>query len=277
MILNDENLFLIEEFAKGYLERVNNDLDYASSRDAKGNKRNFENELFTYVSMLASYDGFPSILKDKDFEVLDRKLLFHGFSKHRHGASYILDFAVHNGNGDFGQGFYLTDSYDDAKTFTGGEKWDKSLVLKNKVMPAKAIKYSALREIANNSSLELDGFDLETQTNITKLNEFVSSIENQEIKNMLTDAIFKVPGVNASFNGLGDYSTLAVILGFDIIENDMKHEFFDGKHYILLNRKKLVVPESEFKVIRRKAKENYEDIGYKTISLSELTQENYNE
>ena len=102
-------------------------------------------------------------------------------------------------------------------------------------------------------------------------------MKNQEIKNMLTNAIFKVPGVNASFNGLGDYSTLAVILGFDIIENDMKHEFFDGKHYILLNRKKLVVPESEFKVIRKKAKENYEDIGYKTISLSELTQENYNE
>lgn len=261
MELTKQNFDLIQSYISECDKRYFDDYMHKYMQDSEGNLGELENELFYFVTDLASYGGFPKVLKNDDFIKLDRPLLYHGYDKHIHAASYLWDFRFHYGRGDFGQGTYFTSDYDDAKSFTGGYKWDSSLVMSAKILPSRVIKYSMLKKIADPNNSDIGELDDSIVERLNKLYELIQSIEDERTKKLIYNGIFKVKN---------DYSTLAILLGFDMIENDLRPDFYEGDHYILLNRNKLVVNEKEAKVLFKKAKGDYKDIKIVPSTLEEL-------
>lgn len=254
-------LELILEYMRKYQARYLAGEHYNESMEEVGNKAEPEDEIYYFVSALMGYTDFVKCVTEKNFKIIEQKELYHGYDKHTHGANFVWDFNFHFGKGEYGQGTYFSTDYEDAMSFTGGYRRDETRVLKAKVLPSKIVKYSQLKSLAENK--KTDGINLSDEA-IERYNaiiEFIDSLENNDDKALMNKLLFEHPK---------NFSALAVLLGFDIIENDHRPDFFHGKHFIILNRGKLIVSQKDVKTLLRKSGEKYQGLEFLTTELSEL-------
>ena len=250
-------LDLIFSYIREYKFCYNNN----QSIDEVGNKIEPINALYYFVSDLLGYSDFVKCVTEKDFQKIEQKELYHGYYEHSHGANYIWDFNFHYGMGEYGQGTYFSTDYEDAMSFTGGFTRDYTRVLKAKLLPCKVVKYSDLKNLVEND--KTDGVTLTDDAieNYNQIIEFIDSLQSDDDKNLMNDLLFK---------NIKNFSSLAMLLGYDIIENDHRPDFFHGKHYIVLNRGKLIVSQKDVKTLLKKSGENYKGFEFLTTNLSEI-------
>ena len=262
------NYELIFNYITAYKDWYEDMQSEINNTDDWGNKRNPKTELFAYTSALWGYNGFPKIVKTIDFNKINKQELYHGLQNHAFGANYLWDPVFHVGEGNYGSGMYFSTDFDDARSFVGGFYKDDTKIITAKLNcdSSKIVKYSTLVNICEFLLGKPNEFNLsmiceDMNQRLVELIEFLNSIDSPE--NYIKVERFKML--------LKDNpSVLGVILGADAVHNTSRPEFFTGKHIIVLNREKLIIPEKCAKTIFKKGGIDYKDINYVLTNVDEL-------
>ncbi len=236
--VNNDQEYLVKifdytKFIWNKLSKVEGDYEHIdiNSNDA--------DEIYKYMIALAGFDGFPQVYSDKRFNCFVTKCLYRGVEDIKHAQNLLCDHDYHHGRG-YTNGIFTAIRKDDALQYTyNKEPYDDfsadSRVPQNvitlKLKNPNPIYYSLLETFANEiRSGNFLGIERETKNKLTNFVNFVNSIENDEECLRFLN-IF-----------LQDLSKLAIYLGYDSI--------IDNKGYIILDRSKIVVSQSELDRIK---------------------------
>ncbi len=221
--------------------------------------------VFDYLLELFDYKNNPKLLTEKDYESLSQKELFHGFRKSEHGLEFLVSDNYHTGEG-FTGGLFLTNLKEEASNYTENYKTnqkDEEKILSAKILSNNIVDYydlKKLRTLLNSNNNELNQIKLsdklaERLLKIKKLHELLPQNINKDkfvefyifMENLKTDD-FGYAFLQLFMDNL---SSLAIVLGYDAIVYEKNENGFvgsqQGDYYILLNREKLAVSESELK------------------------------
>ena len=218
--------------------------------DEKGNTFNPKSRFFSYLVAAREFGGFPTILTDGKFQGVKKKQIYHGFHEFDHGDGLLLDFNYHQGV--FGaQGTFFTELKDEAATYTWVLDEVDGCVKPNrdKIMRAKIVSdNSCTREdmMGIRQSFDKAGVDaIENPEDREKISELYDFCFNQTTPNVFDKEADEINRYNFFKAILNHDYTLAVFLGYDyMICYDWDRNY---NHYVLFNRAKMIVPESDMK------------------------------
>ena len=201
------------------------------SGDFFSSGKNINRAMFGYFVDFTQNNGFPKVISDKEYKHLDRKELYHGFSKYNHGLKLLSHWKYHYGTG-FINGIFFTENpemaYEYTIAITGNDQGirDRNRVLKIKLDSNKGIEYSTIKyysDMAKNfEATESDDKDIQS---IYEIQKFVDGIEDMTSAEEYLNTIIKP-------------STLAVLLGYEYI-NALDN-------IVVLSRQSLCVSETMF-------------------------------
>lgn len=271
-----------------------------------GLQNNFSDDgvLYRFVVDYCDYNKFPVVVPTRVFNQNDMIELYHGFKEYDFGANFLTDWNYHYGNG-YTDGFYLTDSEDVAKSYTGGfpNTQSKGLILKTKLLSDKIARISEIHGFVrafDHDTILLRGYknmlDYEEQKinnpDIDALNEkiekilkengkeyeqdYILDIDDENIRNKLynlKDFYIKLVGSGEDKMVLNEFlktfiynpSTMAVYLGFDFCIDDTFHD-----HIIVFNRGAVCVPEVDAKRFLSKSEKYRDSVLNKVDSFEEI-------
>lgn len=201
--------------------------------------------LLGFLIDYSGYNGFPTVVADKEFKKLDGTSWYHGFGRSEHGRSFLDSFSYHYGAGKHLDGFYLTDIITEAykyvqdKLMEANEKFyysdislkeQKELTAEFKMLDANGIREEKLEEIIKKfnkfeeSSVDDDGI----RQKLAQIRKFIEMHSGEVGLNLFIDYLM---GLNKS--------ALAVYLGYDFVRDEVGYT-------VMLNRSKLAVKQSDF-------------------------------
>ena len=228
--------------------------------DDRGNSCDLRSRFFSYLVELHNFGGFPTVVEDEKFENINSQEIYHGFREFDHGAQLLTDWNYHVGV--YGaQGTFFTDFKDEAIRYTAVV--DKSINTgktdKEKVLRAKILSENpCVREDIMGIRYAMQNFDIEAIDNLgdrEKMQKLYDFCFKQKSK-VQFDPEIDMCNRQMFFRSIIDHMyTLALYLGYDsmVCYDDQ----MDYNHYVLFDRSKMVVPESEVKKFCDKSK-NYQ-------------------
>ena len=224
--INKEKLDLVVDYALTL--RKSNKVDY-TELDEIGK------HVFDFMIELYGYNGFPNVVNDKAFSIHPSPLLYRGVKDIEDHAKLLCDFNYHYGYGvSFrSNGIYSSTAESEAKEYTSG---NGKLRNKDRIMKFKLEKNALIDKSYRIQNSFYDWQDVKLKgLKRPGMKELISYVSNLgEHKNYIKSLLLEDPG------------KIAIILGFDAIYS------LDG--YVILNRSKLVISESEYKRIISQSK-----------------------
>jgi len=197
----------------------------------------------------------PQIIDDTVYENLNSTLVYRGERTTEHARNLIQDEDYHTGGGTFGDAIYTTTSKDFAKCYS--YCWDNKkpgICVEYKLIPdALILSNSTLEKLKDLIKLHYYNHKIDLENlNIINKERFLALLDYLKYKG---DEYFTESFIAEHSNAL------AIYLGYDILQaND--------SYYMILNRNKLCLSESEYNRVIEQAKK--EKLKKKT---SEPTQE----
>ncbi len=203
---------------------------------------------FSYLVDALGFNALPNVVSDIQFSRVPTRTLYRGTPDINNHANLLVDFDYHKGCGVQGSGLYASDSYWHANEYANEIK---DFVLKFKLCPStKVIHFNKMHQI----ECALLG-DFETQSGYAIDDQGIrAGINDTAIKNYKTLVDFcRAHKNDMGFEKfiLGNFdnfdSNIALFLGYDA---------FVAGNFVVLNRGKIIVSESEFNRITSMSK-NY--------------------
>lgn len=281
---NNNELDLCYKYFVDRLKEKSKHSFHGCELDVCENLNDYKSLLYYYLSDKRGFSAFPKIMSDEDYLTVDNnhKNLFnlkgneyyHGFEEMEYGANFLWDWYYHYGEGDYGNGFYMTSDLDMAMHFTkkmfSNTKKAKERVLKAKILSDNCIPYSELTELNYFLVLgEKDGYqkilkrkmskqnfdDLELEREKQKarrfeeLVEFSFNIKDETMQKMWIKAFTNNP------------TAMGVYLGVDYCLRGISMKNLE-ENIIVFNRACLGVLESEFRRFMDNSGEKYLGLSY---------------
>lgn len=212
--------------------------------DEQGNLYTIQEEMFGFLIDYYHKNGFPNILKDSDYDALDKKEVYRGVKDYEHAGNMLCHFNYHYGRGIV-QGMYFSRFKEEALAYTrtnSKDVVDEDKVLKAKILSGNYMGLNKLLEIRRGCISDLERYIEPKYVQKKKeLFDFLKKLREagDEDANEFYN-IMKRPGV------------LAVYLELDYLIRE------GAKHVIVFNRNALAVKESDFKKICERT-EHYKD------------------
>lgn len=191
------------------------------------NTDTFRKKFFTYLINLYDYNKFPVVVKDDVFQQIQEEIVYRGCLQNEHNANTLCDFDYHYGIGKEGSGIYATKRQKYAYLY-GNKQYENIMTFKftGKTIPLK--EYFQYRSLDRIFGCEEKLPELEDE-------------KTRELHNILKEEVSKLTPEEANlFNEIirKDNSIIPILLGYDGFEG---YEIF-----VIFNREKIVVNESEF-------------------------------
>jgi len=229
------------------------------------------------------FSKFPKFVSEKEYQYISEEAFktlsskgreyYHGFTEFDHGASYLWDSYYHYGDGDFGNGFYMSSNELIAMLYTReifSKEENKKLPDKKKIMRARILSdnfstYGDLQCLCmylldgnkngyktvskrtfdyNKISLEQLKKENERSEKFSDLVEFINNIEDDDLKRKFVMAF------TSNFPAMGVY------LGFDYIIRAINLDDSD-EQIMVFNRSCLAVNNNEANRIFKLASDKY--------------------
>lgn len=227
--------------------------------------------LYYYLCDLRGFSKLPKIVSDKEYTNIKKdssyvfsaigREYYHGFQDINHGASYLWDSYYHYGEGDFGNGFYMTSNPIIANMYTRDfnsnikprKETSADRVMKAKLLTGnvttlgdlKSLNYYLIDENVNGyailskrnydySALSQEKLEKEMQR-VNKFKDLVLFFKNIESEEQKKDFLYAFTT---------NPSAMAVYLDFDYSIRGINLDDSD-EQIMVFNRNCLAVSESE--------------------------------
>jgi len=205
--------------------------------DKQGNKITIDCEMFRYLVDYYKMNEFPKVVADEEFDKMPCRMLYHGYKTEEHAANMMCHFDYHYGTGYLNGMFFTLDS-SIALRYTRSSYKDMADV--DKILPVK-ISSEKFMTIA-------DLLKIKEARKIQDLPEKTSKEQKEKLQNLYNFASgLKKREANDFLKIMKTLSNLAVYLGLDYVKEPRV------KHYIVLNRGILTIPQSKFELLISKS------------------------
>ena len=222
--------------------------------DEMGNSNSLDSQIYMCVFDYYAREQCPTPMSDDEFYNNDKKPIYHGFHDIKHAGQMLCNRNKHYGHGVLGHGFYTTNKFSEATSYTGVNN-----------------NFNRI-QIDDNSNLDRERtveFKLDTNNVVEKHDieraERYLKDGNEEhfdkIRSFSYGQIERLKWLKSKFDEKNDpefkdmitrnSAIVAIILGFDAILSE--HYESSSKHYIVVQPSKLQISTSEYNRVLEKA------------------------